>query len=69
MSKYYVMADLRREPAEGENLPPVAGAQVYAGRIKAVVERPYFPHRKPRRLLQGSDVRMPMDIPSFGKRV
>lgn len=38
MSKYYVMADLRREPAEGENLPPVAGAQVYVGRIKAVVE-------------------------------
>lgn len=38
MSKYYVMADLRRGPEPDEDLPPVAGAQVYAGRIKAVVE-------------------------------
>ena len=38
MEQYYVMADLRRSPETAENLPPVPGAEVYAGKIKAVTE-------------------------------
>ena len=38
MEQYYVMADLRRSPETAENLPPVPGAEVYAGKIKAVIE-------------------------------
>ena len=38
MEQYYVMADLRRSPETVENLPPVPGAEVYAGKIKAVIE-------------------------------
>lgn len=38
MSKYYVMADLRRCPDPQEDIPPVPGAEFYAGKIKAVIE-------------------------------
>ena len=38
MSKYYVMADLRRASEPEEGLPLVSGAEVYAGKIKAVIE-------------------------------
>ena len=37
MDKYFVVADLKRDPARSESLP-VPGGQVYAGRIKAIIE-------------------------------
>lgn len=38
MEKYYIIADLKRNPAAGEDVPPVPGAQVYVGRMKAIIE-------------------------------
>ena len=38
MEKYYIIADLKRNPAAGEDVPPVPGAQVYEGRMKAIIE-------------------------------
>lgn len=38
MEKYYIIADLKRTPAAGEDVPPVPGAQVYAGKMKAIIE-------------------------------
>ena len=38
MEKYYIIADLKRNPAAGEDVPPVPGAQVYAGKMKAIIE-------------------------------
>ena len=37
MEKYYIIADLKRNPAAGEDVPPVPGAQVYEGRMKAII--------------------------------
>lgn len=36
MEKYYIIADLKRDPDRSESLP-VPGGQVYAGKMKAVV--------------------------------
>ena len=38
MEKYYIIADLKRNPAAGEDVPPVPGAQVYAGKMKTIIE-------------------------------
>ncbi len=38
MEKYYIVADLKRRPIAGEDLPPVPGAQVYEGKMKAIIE-------------------------------
>lgn len=42
MEKYYIIADLKRNPAAGEDVPPVPGAQVYAGKMKAIIEADHW---------------------------
>ena len=37
MEKYNIIADLKRNPVAGEDVPPVPGAQVYEGRMKAII--------------------------------
>ena len=37
MEKYYIIADLKRNPVAGEDVPPVPDAQVYEGRMKAII--------------------------------
>ena len=39
MEKYYIIADLKRNPAAGEDVPPVPGRPGYMwGRMKAIIE-------------------------------
>lgn len=37
MEQYYIIADLKRDPSSGEDVPPVPGTQIYMGKMKAVI--------------------------------
>ena len=37
MEKYYIIADLKRNQAAGEDVPPDPGAQLYVGRKKDII--------------------------------